>query len=61
MRACSGLALSRGRALILAVNKWDNIPPEQRDEIRRLLALKLDFVPFAPHALRQRAAWHRRR
>ncbi len=24
-----GLALSRGRALILAVNKWDNIPPEQ--------------------------------
>ena len=43
-----GLALSRGRALILAVNKWDNIPPEQRDEIRRLLTLKIDFVPFAP-------------
>jgi GTP-binding protein len=43
-----GLALSRGRALILAVNKWDNIPPEQREEIRRLLTLKLDFVPFAP-------------
>jgi GTPase len=43
-----GLALSRGRALILAVNKWDNIPPEQREEIKRLLTLKLDFVPFAP-------------
>ena len=43
-----GLALSRGRALILAVNKWDNIPPEQRDEIRRLLTLKIDFVPWAP-------------
>jgi GTPase len=43
-----GLALSRGRALILAVNKWDNIPPEQRDEIKRLLMLKIDFVPFAP-------------
>jgi GTP-binding protein len=43
-----GLALSRGRALILAVNKWDNIPQEQREEIRRLLQLKLDFVPFAP-------------
>jgi len=43
-----GLALSRGRALILAVNKWDNIAPEQRDEIRRLLTLKIDFVPFAP-------------
>ena len=43
-----GLALSRGRALILAVNKWDNIPPEQRDDIRRLLSLKIDFVPLAP-------------
>jgi GTP-binding protein len=43
-----GMALSRGRALILAVNKWDNIPPEQREDIRRLLTLKIDFVPFAP-------------
>ncbi len=43
-----GLALNRGRALILAVNKWDNIPMDQRDEIRRLLTLKIDFVPFAP-------------
>jgi GTPase len=43
-----GLALERGRALLIAVNKWDNIPAEQREEIRRQLALKLDFVPFAP-------------
>ena len=43
-----GIALERGRALILAVNKWDGIPQEQRDEIRRQLSLKLDFVPFAP-------------
>jgi GTP-binding protein len=43
-----GLALNRGRALIIAVNKWDNIPPEQREEIKRLLMLKIDFVPFAP-------------
>jgi len=43
-----GLALERGRALIIAVNKWDGIPPEQREAIRRQLALKLDFVPFAP-------------
>jgi GTPase len=43
-----GLALSRGRALILAVNKWDNIPQEQREDIRRLLTLKIHFVPFAP-------------
>jgi GTP-binding protein len=43
-----GLALQRGRALIIAVNKWDHIPTEQRDEIRRQVALKLDFVPYAP-------------
>jgi len=43
-----GLALERGRALIIAVNKWDGIPEEQREQIHRQLALKLDFVPFAP-------------
>ena len=44
-----GLALERGRALLIAVNKWDGIAPEQREDIRRQLSLKLDFVPFAPH------------
>ena len=43
-----GLALQRGRALLIAVNKWDGIPSEQRDEIRRQLEVKLDFVPYAP-------------
>jgi GTP-binding protein len=43
-----GIALQRGRALIIAVNKWDGIPDEQREDIRRQLSLKLDFVPFAP-------------
>jgi GTP-binding protein len=43
-----GIALERGRALIIAVNKWDGIPEEQREQIHRQLALKLDFVPFAP-------------
>jgi GTP-binding protein len=43
-----GVALHRGRALIIAINKWDGIPAEQREEIHRQLALKLDFVPFAP-------------
>ncbi len=43
-----GIALQRGRALIIAVNKWDGIPAEQREQIHRQLALKLDFVPFAP-------------
>jgi len=43
-----GIALQRGRALIIAVNKWDGIAQEQREEIQRQLSLKLDFVPFAP-------------
>src|SRR6267378_2574089 len=43
-----GLALERGRALIIAVNKWDGIAAEQREQIQRQLSLKLDFVPFAP-------------
>jgi len=43
-----GIALQRGRALIIAVNKWDGIPQEQREEIHRQISLKLDFVPFAP-------------
>lgn len=43
-----GIALQRGRALLIAVNKWDGIPLDQRDTIRRQLEVRLDFVPFAP-------------
>jgi GTP-binding protein len=44
-----GQALERGRVLLIAINKWDHIAQEQRDEIRRQLSLKLDFVNYAPH------------
>jgi len=30
-----GTVIEQGRALVLAVNKWDNIPTEQRDLIRQ--------------------------
>jgi GTP-binding protein len=43
-----GQALERGRVLFIAVNKWDHIALEQREEIKRQLSLKLDFVPYAP-------------
>jgi len=43
-----GQALERGRVLLIAINKWDHIAQEQRDEIRRQLSLKLDFVAYAP-------------
>ncbi len=43
-----GLALQKGRALLLAINKWDGIPMDQREQTRNGIALRLDFVPFAP-------------
>lgn len=43
-----GLVAERGRALIIAVNKWDGIATDQREEIRSGLDLKLPFLDFAP-------------
>ena len=43
-----GLVIEQGRALVIAVNKWDGIPPDQRNLIRDGLDLKLDFLRFAP-------------
>lgn len=43
-----GTVLEQGRALVLAVNKWDNVPPEQRDLIREQIELRLKFADFAP-------------
>jgi len=43
-----GHVAERGRALILAINKWDHIPPEQRDHIKNQLLLKVPFLDFAP-------------
>jgi GTP-binding protein len=43
-----GLIAEQGRALVIAVNKWDGIAPGQRDAIRDGLDLRLDFLGFAP-------------
>ncbi len=43
-----GMVAERGRALIIAVNKWDNIPQDKREEIRNGLSLRLPFLDFAP-------------
>jgi GTP-binding protein len=43
-----GLAIEQGKALVLAVNKWDNIPTEQREEIRAQIEQRLRFADFAP-------------
>jgi GTP-binding protein len=43
-----GLVVERGRSLVIAINKWDKLATEQRDNVRRELDLKLSFLPFAP-------------
>jgi GTPase len=43
-----GMVAERGRALLIAVNKWDGIPADKRDEIRMGVDLKLPFLDFAP-------------
>ncbi len=42
-----GMAVERGRALVLAVNKWDGLSRDQRDDVRRQLDLRLPFTGFA--------------
>jgi GTP-binding protein len=42
-----GFILDSGRALVIAVNKWDGLTIEERDEIRSELHRRLTFVDFA--------------
>jgi GTPase len=43
-----GMVADRGRALAIAVNKWDHVAPGQREAIRAQLSLRLRFLDFAP-------------
>jgi GTP-binding protein len=42
-----GLAAERGRALALAINKWDGMTSHDRRFVEREVERKLDFVPYA--------------
>jgi len=42
-----GHVLEQGRALVIAVNKWDNLDREQRKNVLDGLDRKLEFVTFA--------------
>ena len=42
-----GYILDSGRSLVLAINKWDGLPPEQRDYNKTELERRLSFVAFA--------------
>ena len=43
----AGFILESGRALVVAINKWDNISAEQRERIQREFDRKLRFLSFA--------------
>jgi GTP-binding protein len=42
-----GFVIDTGRALVLAINKWDGLSVDQKDKIRRELDIKLPFINFA--------------
>jgi GTP-binding protein len=43
----AGYILEAGRALVVAVNKWERLPESERDAVKRVLVRKLDFLGFA--------------
>ncbi|MEK6593948.1 MAG: ribosome biogenesis GTPase Der, partial [Pseudomonadota bacterium] len=43
----AGFILEAGRALVVAVNKWEKLPEYDRDMLKRGLAHKLNFLGFA--------------
>ena len=43
-----GAVLDAGRALVIAVNKWDGLTDYQREQVRNDLDRRLTFVAYAP-------------
>ena len=42
-----GTVVDAGRALVVAVNKWDHLDPDVREKIRETLKRRLSFIPWA--------------
>jgi GTP-binding protein len=43
----AGFILDARRALVVAVNKWERLPEDERDLVKRALLRKLEFLGFA--------------
>lgn len=41
-----GFILESGKALVIAMNKWDHLTQDEKDKTRNTLDRKLNFVPF---------------
>src|SRR3546814_10896456 len=44
----AGCVLETGRAVVVAINKWDGLDIDQRERIEREFQRKLRFLSFAP-------------
>lgn len=44
-----GMVLESGRAVVIAINKWDDLSQDQRTTVQRELDLKMSFINFAKH------------
>lgn len=42
-----GFVLEKGRALVIAINKWDNLDPYRKDLVRKEIDRRLGFAEFA--------------
>lgn len=42
-----GHAIEAGRALVIAVNKWDGLQPEQKNRVKTELERRLQFIDYA--------------
>ena len=45
----AGHVLEAGRAVVVGINKWDGLPEERREEVKRDFDRKLPFLAFAQH------------
>ena len=45
----AGFILDAGRALVVAINKWDGLSADQREQVKREFDRKLAFLSFARH------------
>lgn len=43
-----GYALEAGRGIVVAINKWDHLSRDQKNDIERELDRRLDFLDFVP-------------
>ena len=45
----AGHVLEAGRAVVVAINKWDGLGKEEREQVKRDLERKMGFLDFAQH------------